>query len=50
LHHGRRATSDRIEEHLRWTPEMTTDEIVSSLYSWEGVVRVAPKRQWEVAS
>ncbi len=50
LHHGRRASSDLIEEQLRWTPEMTTDEVVSSLYSWEGVVRFAPKREWEVAS
>lgn len=50
LHRGRRAASELIDEQLRWTPEMTTDEIVSSLYSWEGVVRFAPKRQWEVAS
>ncbi|MDA0371205.1 MAG: NAD-dependent epimerase/dehydratase family protein [Actinomycetota bacterium] len=50
LHHGRQATSNRIDELLAWHPEMTTHEILSSLYSWEGVVRVAPKREWEVAS
>lgn len=50
LHHGRQATSTRIDELLGWHPELTTHEIVSSLYSWEGVVRVAPKREWEVAS
>lgn len=50
LHRGRRATSDLVEEQLRWTPEMTTEEVVSSLYSWEGVVRFAPKQEWDVAS
>lgn len=50
LHHGRRATSSRIDDLLGWHPAMTTGEILSSLYSWEGVVRIEPKRSWEVAS
>ena len=50
LHHGRRATSLNCTRDLDWSPAMSTDEVIDSLFAWEGVVRVAPKQQWEVAS
>ena len=50
LHNGRRATSDRCESLLGWRPEIATNDVIDSLFSWEGVVRVPPKRAWEQAS
>ncbi len=50
LHHGRRGTSTRCREVLDWEPEMTTEQVIDSLFSWEGVVRIPPKQMWEVAS
>jgi len=50
LHHGRRATSDRCESLLDWNPEIATNDVIDSLFSWEGVVRVPPKQAWEQAS
>jgi UDP-glucose 4-epimerase len=50
LHRGRRATSGACEQLLGWTPEMSTMEVMQSLFSWEGVVRVPAKQVWEVAS
>lgn len=50
LHHGRRATSLHCERVLDWTPSMSTDDVINALFAWEGVVRVAPRQQWEVAS
>jgi UDP-glucose 4-epimerase len=50
LHNGRRASSERCEELLGWRPEIATNDVIDSLFSWEGVVRVPPKRAWEQAS
>ena len=50
LHNGRRATSDRCRELLGWTPDIGTNDVIDSLFSWEGVVRVPPKQAWEQAS
>jgi len=50
LHDGRRATSERCEVRLGWRPETTTSDVIDSLFSWEGVVRVPPRRAWEQAS
>jgi hypothetical protein len=50
LHRGRRATSGACEQLLGWIPEMSTMEVMQSLFSWEGVVRVPAKQVWEVAS
>jgi hypothetical protein len=50
LHNGRRATSDRCRELLGWAPDIGTNDVIDSLFSWEGVVRVPPKQAWEQAS
>lgn len=50
LHRGRRAKSTSCEQMLNWSPEMTTESVLKSLYSWEGVVRMPPRQSWEVAS
>jgi len=50
LHDGRRATSERCEVRLGWRPETATSDVIDSLFSWEGVVRVPPRRAWEQAS
>jgi hypothetical protein len=50
LHNGRRATSGRCESFLGWRPEIATNDVIDSLFSWEGVVRVPPKQAWEQAS
>lgn len=50
LHHGRRGTSSRCRQALGWEPEMSTQSVIDSLFTWEGVVRVPPKRSWEVVS
>lgn len=50
LHRGRLADGTRCEDLLDWSPEMSTSDVVDSLFSWEGVVRVPARRVWEVAS
>jgi len=50
LHKGRLADSSQCEPLLGWSPEMSTREVVDSLFSWEGVVRTPARRTWEVAS
>ena len=50
LHHGRRGTSSRCHSLLDWEPRMSTEEVIDSLYTWEGVVRMPPKQSWEIAS
>ena len=50
LHHGRRGSSSRCRQALGWEPEMSTQSVIDSLFTWEGVVRVPPKRSWEVVS
>lgn len=50
LHHGRRGSSTRTHRILDWEPEMSTRDIIDSLFTWEGVVRTPPKISWEVAS
>jgi len=50
LHHGRRGISSRCEEFLDWEPQMSTEEVIDSLFTWEGVVRMPPKQAWEMAS
>ena len=50
LHRGRLADSSQCEPLLGWSPEMSTREVVDSLFSWEGVVRTPARRAWEVAS
>lgn len=50
LHNGRRATSERCRAKLGWQPQFDTNEVIDSLFTWEGVVRVPPKRAWEQAS
>lgn len=50
LHHGRRGSSTRCRDLLDWEPEMSTQTVIDSLFTWEGVVRVPPKQTWEVAS
>lgn len=50
LHHGRRASSTRCRAKLGWEPAMSTHEVIDSLFTWEGVVRVPPRRAWDVAS
>ena len=50
LHHGRRAVSLNCRRLLDWSPTMTTDEVIDALFQWEGVVRLEPRQQWEVAS
>lgn len=50
LHHGRRGSSTRCRSLLGWEPAMSTEEIIDSLFTWEGVVRIPPKQTWEVAS
>ena len=50
LHHGRRADGPRCAELLVWRPANGTNEVIDSLFSWEGVVRIPPKQAWEKAS
>jgi len=50
LHRGRQAKSAVCEQLLGWTPEMSTADVMQSLFSWEGVVRTPAKQVWEVAS
>jgi UDP-glucose 4-epimerase len=50
LHHGRRGISSRCEKFLNWEPQMSTEEVIDSLFTWEGVVRMPPKQAWEMAS
>lgn len=50
LHNGRRATSERCGQLLGWEPTHSTNDVIDSLFTWEGVVRVPPKRAWEQAS
>jgi UDP-glucose 4-epimerase len=50
LHNGRRATSERCGQLLGWEPAHSTTDVIDSLFTWEGVVRVPPKRAWEQAS
>ena len=50
LHHGRRATSLHCTRVLDWSPALSTDQVIDALFAWEGVVRVEPRQQWEVAS
>jgi UDP-glucose 4-epimerase len=50
LHHGRRGISSRCEKFLNWEPQMSTEEVIDSLFTWEGVVRMPPKQSWEMAS
>jgi UDP-glucose 4-epimerase len=50
LHHGRRGSSTRCKEMLGWEPAMGTQDVIDSLFTWEGVVRVPPKQTWEVVS
>ncbi len=50
LHHGRRGSSERCRSFLDWEPHMTTEEVIDSLFTWEGVVRIPPKQLWEMAS
>lgn len=50
LHHGRRGSSARCRPLLEWEPKMSTHDVIDSLFSWEGVVRIPPKQSWEVAS
>lgn len=50
LHNGRRATSERCGPLLGWEPTHSTNDVIDSLFTWEGVVRVPPKRAWEQAS
>lgn len=50
LHHGRRGSSSRCRSLLQWEPEMSTEDVIDSLFTWEGVVRIPPRQAWEVAS
>ncbi|MGA0877685.1 MAG: NAD-dependent epimerase/dehydratase family protein [Ilumatobacteraceae bacterium] len=50
LHHGRRGSSSRCRSRLQWEPQMSTEDIIDSLFTWEGVVRIPPKQAWEVAT
>jgi len=50
LHNGRRATSERCGQLLGWEPAHSTTDVIDSLFTWEGVVRLPPKRAWEQAS
>lgn len=50
LHHGRRGSSSRCRARLQWEPQMSTENIIDSLFTWEGVVRIPPKQAWEVAT
>jgi UDP-glucose 4-epimerase len=50
LHLGRRGSSTRCRELLGWEPAMGTQDVIDSLFTWEGVVRVPPKQAWEVVS
>lgn len=50
LHRGRRGSSSRCQPLLDWEPRMSTEDVIDSLFSWEGVVRIPPKQTWEVAS
>jgi UDP-glucose 4-epimerase len=50
LHHGRRGTSLRCHSLLDWEPQMSTEDVIDSLFTWEGVVRIPPKQAWEIAS
>ena len=50
LHRGRQAKSAVCEQLLGWAPEMSTADVMQSLFSWEGVVRTPAKQVWEVAS
>ncbi len=50
LHNGRRATSERCGQLLGWEPTHSTTDVIDSLFTWEGVVRVPPKRAWEQSS
>ena len=50
LHHGRRGSSARCKDLLDWEPTMSTQGVIDSLFTWEGVVRIPAKRMWEVAS
>jgi UDP-glucose 4-epimerase len=50
LHNGRRGISSRCANALGWEPSMTTQQVIDSLFTWEGVVRVPPKVAWDQAS
>lgn len=50
LHHGRRGSSARCRDLLGWEPKMSTQHVIDSLFTWEGVVRIPPKKTWEVAT
>lgn len=50
LHHGRRGSSSRCRAVLDWEPKMSTEDVIDSLFTWEGVVRIPPKQAWEIAS
>lgn len=50
LHHGRRGCSSRCRARLQWEPQMSTETVIDSLFTWEGVVRIPPKQAWEVAT
>lgn len=50
LHKGRRGASTRCREELGWEPVMSTHDVIDSLFTWEGVVRMPPKVAWDQAS
>lgn len=47
---GRRATSKVCRATLDWEPAISTNDVIDSLFTWEGVVRVPPKVAWDQAS
>jgi UDP-glucose 4-epimerase len=50
LNHGRRANGESCQSLLDWHPHHDTDDVIDSLFTWEGVVRTPPKQAWEYAS